>query len=439
MMHSQLAGLVALQPPISLLPDVRQAALVTRLDLKDCLALGDGRWLLVLRDQSARTWLTPSVVAGSSIRRARAGDGLNESLLNLMATSHDADSGIVWESWNLPIGMGEENIAADQTNRSVVVGNIAVVKWHSILSTSNPAPRILKALKAEGFESTPKLYGLLKWIDPENQTRDPFLLVTITEFLPESQDGWEWVVADLTNYLEGAIAFDESISPLMILGEIAARLHIDLAFLGMEDSQTDFSKDWISGAIQDLNSVLKEVDGDELEHVEARRHQIIRTLESVAGIDRTRLTTVHGDLHVGQFLRHRADGPTSASRYVVIDFDGNPVIDEAEKLARKPAAFDIASMLQSIDHVGRIVQRKRGGVADQRIEEWIAAAQKHFLTGYSGRLNQSGQANLLDERLLFAFRVRQELREFLYAERHLARWRFVADQALAALMDNESM
>ena len=80
-MHVQLAGLVALQRPDSLLPNVRQANLVTLLELKGCLALGGGRWVLVLRDQLGMTWLTPSVVAGSSIRRARAGDGLNESLL----------------------------------------------------------------------------------------------------------------------------------------------------------------------------------------------------------------------------------------------------------------------------------------------------------------------------------------------------------------------
>ncbi len=75
----------------------------------------------------------------------------------------------------------------------------------------------------------------------------------------------------------------------------------------------------------------------------------------------TPLIDVRGDLHVGQVLRHpdapTGRGPTAGTpaSYAVVDFDGNPVLAAAERVRRRPAAVDVAGMMASPDHVGRVV------------------------------------------------------------------------------------
>lgn len=54
---------------------------------------------------------------------------------------------------------------------------------------------------------------------------------------------------------------------------------------------------------------------------------------------------------------------------------------------------------------------------------------------YRGELSKGRAAYLLDERLLGAFLVQQECREFVYSVRHLPHWRYVPDAALPALLD----
>jgi maltokinase len=49
-------------------------------------------------------------------------------------------------------------------------------------------------------------------------------------------------------------------------------------------------------------------------------------------------------------------------------------------------------------------------------------------------LSRHGLADLLDERLLSPLRLQQEVREFLYAVRHLPVWRYVPDGALVDLL-----
>jgi len=90
-------------------------------------------------------------------------------------------------------------------------------------------------------------------------------------------------------------------------------------------------------------------------------------------------------------------------------------------------------MLQALDHVGRVVNRRVDGSDAERVTRWIAAAQQQFIASYRERLHTHRSTELLDERLLLPFQVEQECREFLYAVHHRPQWRYVPDQALQAL------
>ena len=157
-----------------------------------------------------------------------------------------------------------------------------------------------------------------------------------------------------------------------------------------------------------------------------RAPRIRAALETLVHVDRTGVMPIHGDLHVGQVLR-------SSAGYYVNDFDGNPILDPADRGRPQPPARDVAGMLQSLDHVGRVVLRRVDGVDPRRIVDWIPKAQDAFLAVYRERLAAGGCRQLLDDRLLVAFRVEQELRELQYAELHLPRWRYVPDAALSSM------
>ena len=144
---------------------------------------------------------------------------------------------------------------------------------------------------------------------------------------------------------------------------------------------------------------------------------------------------VHGDYHVGQVLRTPSADPTLRWDYAVTDFDGNPVLPPEERLAPQPAALDVAGMLASLDHVGRVVNRRVEGADPEVVRAWIAAAQERFLAAYVETLTSTGQGALLDERLIAPLRLQQEVREHLYAVRHLPHWVYVPDAALADLLD----
>ena len=141
---------------------------------------------------------------------------------------------------------------------------------------------------------------------------------------------------------------------------------------------------------------------------------------------------VHGDLHVGQFLRSEG---AAGVQYAIVDFDGDPQhpvsADGGE--AVDVAAADLAHLLVSVDLVGSIVQ-KRLGRRDERVLAWAAEAREELAGAYREGLASldPGVESLLDERVVAALEVEQFARELTYARRFLPRWEYAPDGALSA-------
>jgi maltokinase len=140
---------------------------------------------------------------------------------------------------------------------------------------------------------------------------------------------------------------------------------------------------------------------------------------SVAAADRPAgiaIQPVHGDLHVGQIL----EWPGGLA---VIDFDGNPALDPAANALRQPVERDLAQMLSSLDHLGRVVAARHPAATARIIEDWIARTRADFLAALDLPP---------DPELLAAFEVEQECRELVYAARFLPRWRYAPVATLRA-------
>lgn len=421
-------------------PRSAAASVVPPLEAAAGLHLGAGRWVCVVQDAAGSRWTVPLVLDGAhDVRRAVPGDGVAQALAALISSpAESASAPFRLRRWSGRPAHGERGITVDQTNESVVVGEAAVVKWCTHLPAvgcagEHPAPRRLETLAVQGFSQTPTPWGVLE-VDLGDAA--PLVLATVADFVPDTTDGWQWAVDEVTARALGHQDEDAVRAPADELGRLTAGLHVALATAGVTPASADQVQGWAARAMATLDEAVSLVDGDEGARLRAMAPRARRSLAALGDLAGTPLIDIHGDLHVGQVLRQ--PGP-AAYRYVVTDFDGNPVLLETERAQPAPAALDVASMMASLDHVGRIVLRRLGddGPARARVTSWITAAEATFLEAYRGRLSAAGRRELLDERALHPLRVQQECREFVYAARHLPHWRYVPDAALAALLSTD--
>ena len=305
---------------------------------------------------------------------------------------------------------GERAITVDQTNHSIVVGELVVVKWlQPPVLSPHPGVQLLRHLASRGFCEMPAYVGC--------EERDELVLATVSEFVPGAVDGWEWFVDDVDAFLRGDGVFEDLIAWAGRIGSLTARLHVALADM---QTSTVAARAYYAIALERLDDALRVVDGDEGIHLQAFVPAVQAALSPLDTGALLAAHRIHGDLHAGQFLR-------AGDRLLVTDFDGNPMVrGEARVLAHSPLV-DVASMLQSIDHVGRIVVKRRHPDRAEEVDRVIAA-------GVTAALDSYRSMHAVADDLLRAFRVAQELHEYCYAATHLPRWLYVPDAALPALL-----
>jgi maltokinase len=343
---------------------------------------GDGSFLVVPVARDGETW-----------RSALSGDGLSAFVAGVPQAS-------------------ERAIDADQTNASVVVGERAIVKWFRRVGPEpSRASLLLAHLAAVGFAGIPSPLGSLSWRSPAGAE---LTLAQGDEYLPGARDGWEWCVEAVESGTDPRVGER--------LGRLTADLHTALRTpssvipdpAGAVEATT--LGQWRATAIEALEAAVDLTDGDAGEELRRYEPAMRRSIESLPADASIAVQPVHGDFHVGQVLAW-------SGGLAVIDFDGNPALGPEANAFRQPVERDVAQMLTSLDHVGRVVQERadgEGGAA--AVDRWIGEARRQFLDAVSP----------VDDRLLGAFEVEQECRELVYAARFLPRWRYAPMATLRA-------
>lgn len=302
---------------------------------------------------------------------------------------------------------GERAITVDQTNQSVIVGDEVVVKWllPPVLAP-HPGVELLHHLAARGFEDMPRFLGV--------EQHDEMVLAVATGYLPGALDGWDWFVDDVDAWLQGSTTLEAVVAWASRVGALTATLHGALADMqrGAVAARTYHLQ-----SIDRLDDALRIVDGSEGRLLHEMAHAVREALAPLETGEVLAAHRIHGDLHAGQFLR-------TGDRVVITDFDGNPLADSAERRLPQSPLIDVASLIQSIDHVGRIVVERRHPDRGADVDEFISVAVEAALTAYGP----------VDRALLHALRVAQELHEYRYAATHLPRWMYVPAAALPALL-----
>ena len=431
--HEGLASRVSRASPAALLPASREGGgFVPPFDLLGSAELTGDVVLSVVRDARG-TLVAGPLVAGADVRRAAPGDGAARALAALLAQRGELGGGDFGVATVDPGGAPgpdavERPMLVDQTHESVVVGDAVVVKW-AVQAEQTPAPTLVEHLSQAGFTQMPQVWGFVTW---SGGGAEPVLVASAMQYLAGATDGWTWAVHDAGHYAERGGDLAAAVEAMAEVGHLVADLHSAFATptaaipRPVSRASGRDVDDWRRFGHQLLDDAVRAVDGQEGERLARRRDDMAAAIDSVAEAEGCLTIPVHGDLHVGQVLRW-------SGGYAVGDFDGNPVLPVAERLRPQPAARDVAGMLQALDHVGRVVNRRVEGADSRRVADWIAAAQQVFIDAYRDRLSANGHSDLLEERLLLPLQVEQECREFLYAVRHLPRWRYVPDQALQAL------
>jgi maltokinase len=323
----------------------------------------------------------------------------------------------------LVAGAAERVISTDQVNHTVLVGDglvgdgvaldAVVVKW---LMPPAPLPHrgaeVLAHLTEVGFTDMPRFLG--------THEHDGRVVAMLSQYIPHAREGWDWYVEELTERPAAALATAAR------LGALAARLHRALATPSSiipAPVVTDSLLDEARRGEALLDEALGCTAGEAGERLAARASLVRAAIDALHHVGPVPVQPIHGDLHAGQFLR-------SGDTIVVTDFDGNPLIDPVEQRRPRSTLVDLAGLLQSIDHVGRmVVKRNPQRAAD--VGAWIGDAIDAAHAANRAEW-PDGIAPHHDEALT-ALRAVQELHEFVYAARALPVWLYVPDAALAAM------
>jgi len=389
------------------------------LRIVDFLPLGKNFRLCIISDAAQNLFSIPLVLANGVARRATPGDGTAQHIIEYPVGINQLGNFTITVRESAP-AQSERSISVDQTEESVVVGEVAVVKYFSqvVESSLTSLPKIQSLSKAD-YHFMPRSLLSLEW---KNSTK-MYLLAEATQFIPDAIDGWTWAVEDAQNFIDVKSSLDEATQSGVVLGQLLAQMHQAFIATGSSQSSAADVSQWLDRAERDLSLALEVGIGPEGEVFRNWAPEIAKRFNAHDHQFSQVLSFTHGDLHVGQILR------TPNNKYFVIDFDGNPVADSTSTPNNTPLLQDLASLIQSIDHVARVVNRRRNLSRTEELQEWSAHTQNLILKTYEDLLGIR-----VDLKLLKIFQIQQECREFIYAQKHLPVWRYVPEAALVALM-----
>ena len=357
--------------------------------------------------------VTPAWLAGM---RDEVGDGP----LSFTRYSESAD--------DIPVDQPSLVLTGEQSNTSMVFGDVAIMKVFRRLHPGiNPDIEIQGALTKLGAKHVPALLGSVEaQIDDE-----PWSLAMLQEFMTTASDGWELAKASVRDLMaEADLHADEAGGDFAgeseRLGEAVGSVHADLAIaFGTEDASADSMRQRSAEMTERLRRAIDVVP--DLADVAEPLADIYRAVADVA--QSTTLQRIHGDLHLGQALR-------TVTRWVLIDFEGEPMAEIDARRQYESPLRDIAGMLRSFDYAGyhRVLEVGWDQQLSYRAGEWSTRNRDAFCVGYARIAGGDPREHAV---LLRAFEADKAVYEAVYEARNRPGWLPIPLASLSRLATDE--
>jgi maltokinase len=304
-------------------------------------------------------------------------------------------------------------LTAEQSNTSMVFGDVAIMKVFRRLHPGvNPDIEIQGALTRLGAKHVPALLGAVEAeIDGA-----PWSLAMLQEFMTTASDGWQLATTSVRDLMAEADLHAEEAGGDFAgeaerLGEAVATVHADLASaFGTREASADElheRAEAMEGRLLRAVDIVPDL-GDMVERLTAIYRAVGDLHESIT------MQRIHGDLHLGQALR-------TVTRWVLIDFEGEPMAAiEARRQVDSPLR-DVAGMLRSFDYAGyhRVIEIGWDPQLNYRAGEWSVRNRDAFCSGYAVAAGADPRAH---DVLLRAFEADKAVYEAVYEARNRPAW-----------------
>jgi maltose alpha-D-glucosyltransferase/alpha-amylase len=308
----------------------------------------------------------------------------------------------------LPEALQILRLSAEQSNTSLILGDIAVLKIiRRVAPGRHPQTEMAGYLTERGFASIPALFGELIRVDAAGT---PHTLLIVERFVRNQGDAWQWTLETLKRAIDPVAithaddeAKEEALAPCLALataiGKRLAELHAVLATpteepaFAPEPVDRTEAEAWAEAAVAELSAACRTLAGFtawEDKRDRAKADALIalrdRLAAKIADLARaaagTLRTRIHGDFHLGQVLVTSGDA-------MLIDFEGEPSKSLAERRAKGCPLRDVAGLLRSFDYAAATLAREPAPAFEQSAERrdeflrsFVTTASSRFLESY---------------------------------------------------------
>jgi len=332
------------------------------------------------------------------------------------------------EPESIPVAESSLAMGGEQSNTSLMYGDIAILKVFRRLQPGvNPDVEVQEALSRLGAAHVPRLLGHVEsTVDGELTS-----LAMLQEYMTTATDGWELAKASVRDLMAEADLHAEEAggdfaAEAARLGIAVAEVHRDLAIA--------FGTSRTSGAAWQARTHAMRAKLDEALRIVPALDEVAPGLRALyteaagAAADGLATQRIHADLHLGQALR-------TVHRWVLIDFEGEPMADIATRRAPDSALRDIAGMLRSFDYAGHHRVIEATGSTPQlayRAEEWAQRNRNAFCDGYA---EGAGFDPRTQGAILRAFEAEKAVYEAVYEARNRPSWLAIPLASLHGLVE----
>jgi trehalose synthase-fused probable maltokinase len=396
---------------------------------------GAAEWLLAL-DVGDDTYLVPAEIASGRIDEARGplwralaavccdGGALTGTGMAIRGTAGPMRAARA--------GDRVRALGIDQSNTSVVLGDRLVLKCYRRLTAGkHPEIEVVRYLADHGLACLPPVYGSA---DIRIGDAPPGGALLLQEYIADGTDGWLAAEDELQQLLEADDIDAAGAAPARwapAIGAATADAHSLLStaraagFTPRRATDTDLTELRVQAEAQ-LDRALALLDGPARATLAAAVEALRTRFALFERVEPPLFTRVHGDLHLGQFLHRNAGVPA------LVDFEGEPTREAAERRRHASPLRDLASLLRSVDHAAHWVSHTRGQETGAVATTWIDATRNSIRSAYEHRLRELDAPLAVDPQLLAAFEAEKAVGEFIYAVRFLPSWLEVPRRALAS-------